>query len=80
MSLLGKKFPVKVVQPMWPFYTAGLVIAYGINSLATTLAATERAHTCPTRTTQLTRDLFSTADEFKNDPRNPSLKTATKPH
>ncbi|KAM0718298.1 hypothetical protein Q7P37_006630 [Cladosporium fusiforme] len=68
MSLLGKKFPVKVVQPMWPFYSAGakadfsttgLIIAYGINSLATTLAAT---------------------DEYKNDPRNPALKNAPKGH
>ncbi|KAL1583395.1 hypothetical protein WHR41_08017 [Cladosporium halotolerans] len=41
MSLLGKKFPVKVVQPMWPFYSAGLIIAYGINSLATSLAQSD---------------------------------------
>ncbi|OQO00653.1 hypothetical protein B0A48_13143 [Cryoendolithus antarcticus] len=33
MPLLGKKFPAPIAAPMWPFYTAGLVIAYGINSL-----------------------------------------------
>ncbi|KAI6888106.1 hypothetical protein KC318_g16000 [Hortaea werneckii] len=36
-SLLGKKFPAPVMKPMWPFYTAGLIIAYGINSAATAM-------------------------------------------
>ncbi|KAF2724715.1 hypothetical protein K431DRAFT_309842 [Polychaeton citri CBS 116435] len=40
-SILGKKFPTPIAKPMWPFYTAGIIIAYGINSLATTLANTD---------------------------------------
>ncbi|KAL8413405.1 hypothetical protein RB594_004873 [Gaeumannomyces avenae] len=36
MSFLGvalpKKFPTPVLKPMAPFFAAGLVIAYGINS------------------------------------------------
>ncbi|KAH6683703.1 ATP synthase j chain-domain-containing protein [Plectosphaerella plurivora] len=27
-----KKFPAPVLRPMAPFYAAGLIIAYGINS------------------------------------------------
>ncbi|KAF2274600.1 mitochondrial F1F0 ATP synthase-like protein subunit Atp18 [Westerdykella ornata] len=41
MSLLGKKFPGAVARPMLPFYVSGLVILYGVNSFATTLAATD---------------------------------------
>ncbi|PSR76781.1 ATP synthase j chain-domain-containing protein [Coniella lustricola] len=37
MSWLGvtplKKFPAPVLKPMAPFFAAGLIIAYGINSL-----------------------------------------------
>lgn len=43
------------------------------------LNSSAKMHACATRTTQLTCDLL-TADEYKNDPRNPALKTATKPH
>ncbi|KAK3331355.1 ATP synthase subunit J [Apodospora peruviana] len=28
-----KKFPAPVLRPMAPFYIAGLVIAYGVNSM-----------------------------------------------
>ncbi|KAF2659277.1 hypothetical protein K491DRAFT_689410 [Lophiostoma macrostomum CBS 122681] len=41
MSLLGKKFPAPVARPMLPFYVSGLVILYGVNAFATTLAATD---------------------------------------
>ncbi|KAF2090108.1 putative mitochondrial F1F0 ATP synthase subunit Atp18 [Saccharata proteae CBS 121410] len=34
MSLLGPKFPAPVARPMAPFYAAGLVILYGVNSFA----------------------------------------------
>ncbi|KAH9826721.1 putative mitochondrial F1F0 ATP synthase subunit Atp18 [Teratosphaeria destructans] len=37
-SLLPKKFPVPIHRTMWPFYVAGLTVAYGINSLSTTLS------------------------------------------
>ncbi|KAL6713594.1 Eukaryotic translation initiation factor eIF-1 [Lecanora helva] len=40
MSLLGKKFPAPVAQPMAPFFIAGVIMAYGINSAANTLAQT----------------------------------------
>ncbi|TKA26378.1 hypothetical protein B0A54_16829 [Friedmanniomyces endolithicus] len=88
-SLLGKKYPVPILRTMWPFYTAGkrfytrdprtlstpapgserldgprltegasgLIVAYGINSFATTLA---------------------NSDEYRNDPRNPALKSGAK--
>ncbi|PSN69937.1 mitochondrial F1F0 ATP synthase-like protein subunit Atp18 [Corynespora cassiicola Philippines] len=41
MSLLGKKFPAPVARVMAPFYVSGLVILYGVNSFANTLAATD---------------------------------------
>ncbi|KAF2170422.1 hypothetical protein M409DRAFT_19243 [Zasmidium cellare ATCC 36951] len=40
-SLLGKKFPAPIARTMWPFYTAGVIIAYGISSFATVLANTD---------------------------------------
>ncbi|KPM34246.1 hypothetical protein AK830_g12328 [Neonectria ditissima] len=37
MSWLGvqplKKFPAPFLKPYWPFFAAGAVIAYGVNSL-----------------------------------------------
>ncbi|RHZ68296.1 F1F0 ATP synthase subunit i [Aspergillus thermomutatus] len=55
MSLLGKKFPAPVAKPMAPFFAAakagvsqsnedfvtGVVILYGVNSLANALMNTE---------------------------------------
>ncbi|KUJ13670.1 mitochondrial F1F0 ATP synthase-like protein subunit Atp18 [Mollisia scopiformis] len=41
MSLLGKKFPAPVAKPMAPFYIAGLVILYGVNSAATAMMASD---------------------------------------
>jgi len=41
MSYFGRKWPVPVGQPMAPFYIAGVVILYGVNSFAGTLAATD---------------------------------------
>ncbi|KAH8803063.1 ATPase, F0 complex, subunit J [Xylogone sp. PMI_703] len=41
MSWLGKKFPAPVAQPMAPFYVAGVVIMYGINSFANVMANTD---------------------------------------
>ncbi|KAI9656287.1 MAG: hypothetical protein M1821_004950 [Bathelium mastoideum] len=41
MGLLGKKFPGPVAQPMTPFYVAGIVILYGVNSFASVMANTE---------------------------------------
>ncbi|CZT15112.1 probable mitochondrial F1F0 ATP synthase subunit Atp18 [Ramularia collo-cygni] len=40
-GLLGKKFPAPIAKPMWPFYTAGIIIAYGISSFAGVLANTD---------------------------------------
>ncbi|KAI1004298.1 hypothetical protein K3495_g3911 [Podosphaera aphanis] len=34
MPLFGKSYPAPVVRPMVPFYAAGLVVLYGMNSLA----------------------------------------------
>ncbi|KAK4186336.1 ATPase, F0 complex, subunit J [Podospora australis] len=45
MSWLGvkpfKKFPAPVLRPMAPFYIAGLIIAYGINSAQTSMMASD---------------------------------------
>ncbi|KAF7885715.1 uncharacterized protein EAF02_004224 [Botrytis sinoallii] len=41
MSWLGKKFPAPVAKPMAPFFVAGAVIMYGINSAATAMANSE---------------------------------------
>ncbi|KAL1301607.1 hypothetical protein AAFC00_005836 [Neodothiora populina] len=40
-GILGKKFPTPVLRPMAPFYIAGGIIFYGINSLATALMNTD---------------------------------------
>ncbi|PLB45746.1 putative mitochondrial F1F0 ATP synthase subunit Atp18 [Aspergillus steynii IBT 23096] len=40
MSLLGKKFPTPVAKPMAPFFAAGAVILYGINSAANAMMNT----------------------------------------
>ncbi|KAL1998530.1 hypothetical protein VTN02DRAFT_6010 [Thermoascus thermophilus] len=34
MSLLGKKFPAPFAKPMAPFFLAGAIVLYGINSLS----------------------------------------------
>ncbi|KAL1975524.1 hypothetical protein VTN31DRAFT_3916 [Thermomyces dupontii] len=41
MSLLGKKFPAPVAKPMTPFFVAGLVILYGVNSFANAMMNSE---------------------------------------
>ncbi|KAF1819058.1 ATPase, F0 complex, subunit J [Dissoconium aciculare CBS 342.82] len=46
-GLLGKKFPAPVLKTMWPFYTAGVIVAYGINSLANTLSNTDEYRNDP---------------------------------
>ncbi|QSZ32237.1 hypothetical protein DSL72_001811 [Monilinia vaccinii-corymbosi] len=35
---LGKKFPAPIAKPMTPFFIAGAVVMYGINSAATAMA------------------------------------------
>ncbi|KAL4990982.1 ATPase, F0 complex, subunit J [Aspergillus falconensis] len=37
-SLLPKKFPTPVAKPLGPFFAAGLVILYGINSASNAMA------------------------------------------
>ncbi|KAI4720640.1 hypothetical protein E4T48_03051 [Aureobasidium sp. EXF-10727] len=84
-GLLGKKFPTPVARPMAPFYIAGAIIFYGINSLATTLANSQfypspsdpalfaffdNGHIEYIKTAD---KLYQpTADEYRNDPRNPN--------
>jgi len=46
-GMLGKKFPVPVLSTMWPFYAAGIVIAYGVNNLASTLINTDEYRNDP---------------------------------
>ncbi|KAE8144048.1 ATP synthase j chain-domain-containing protein [Aspergillus pseudotamarii] len=41
MSLLGKKFPTPIAKPLGPFFAAGAVILYGINSLGNALMNSE---------------------------------------
>ncbi|KAJ5667067.1 hypothetical protein N7507_002931 [Penicillium longicatenatum] len=40
MSLLGKKFPGALAKPMTPFFAAGLIVLYGVNSLQNALSNT----------------------------------------
>ncbi|KAF6233648.1 hypothetical protein HO173_008205 [Letharia columbiana] len=42
MSLLGKKFNGLFARPMAPFFIAGLIMMYGINSAANALAQSEQ--------------------------------------
>ncbi|KAL1986395.1 hypothetical protein VTN96DRAFT_6474 [Rasamsonia emersonii] len=41
MSLLPKKFPTPVAKPMGPFFAAGLIILYGVNSFANVMMNTD---------------------------------------
>ncbi|TVY35233.1 ATP synthase subunit J, mitochondrial [Lachnellula occidentalis] len=41
MSLLGKKFNAPFAKPMAPFFFAGLIMMYGINSFGNTLMNTD---------------------------------------
>ncbi|KAJ5294113.1 hypothetical protein PENANT_c009G03120 [Penicillium antarcticum] len=40
MSLLGKKFPGAMAKPLTPFFAAGLIVLYGVNSLQNALSNT----------------------------------------
>ncbi|CAI7598211.1 hypothetical protein N7533_006832 [Penicillium manginii] len=40
MSLLGKKFPGLLGKPMTPFFAAGAIVLYGVNSLQNVLSNT----------------------------------------
>ncbi|KAJ5551123.1 hypothetical protein N7461_005821 [Penicillium sp. DV-2018c] len=40
MSLLGKKFPGALSKPLTPFFAAGLIVLYGVNSLQNALSNT----------------------------------------
>ncbi|KAL4881040.1 ATPase, F0 complex, subunit J [Aspergillus karnatakaensis] len=40
MALLPKKFPAPIAKPLGPFFAAGLVILYGINSAQNALSQT----------------------------------------
>ncbi|KAG0642937.1 ATP synthase j chain-domain-containing protein [Tuber brumale] len=39
--IFGRKWPTPIAKPMAPFYIAGVVVFYGINSLSNFLANTE---------------------------------------
>ncbi|KAL2014148.1 hypothetical protein VTN00DRAFT_1673 [Thermoascus crustaceus] len=41
MSLLGKKFPAPFAKPMTPFFLAGLIVLYGVNSAASAMLNSE---------------------------------------
>ncbi|KAL5343428.1 ATPase, F0 complex, subunit J [Aspergillus crustosus] len=40
MAILPKKFPAPIAKPLGPFFAAGLVILYGINSAQNALSQT----------------------------------------
>ncbi|KAL9138216.1 MAG: hypothetical protein Q9175_000542 [Cornicularia normoerica] len=63
---------------MAPFFVAGLVVMYGINSLAGALAQSTFATTSKHSAEKgIENDTHSSriAEQFKNDPRNPNAKT-----
>ncbi|KAF4548593.1 ATP synthase subunit J [Elsinoe fawcettii] len=41
MPLLGKKFPTPIARPLWPFFTAGAIILYGVNSAQNAMMNTD---------------------------------------
>ncbi|PGH13458.1 hypothetical protein AJ80_06327 [Polytolypa hystricis UAMH7299] len=41
MSLLGRRWPAPLAKPMAPFFVAGLVMLYGVNSFANVLMNTD---------------------------------------
>ncbi|KAJ5410703.1 uncharacterized protein N7487_005062 [Penicillium crustosum] len=47
MSLLGKKFPGALSKPMAPFFAAGLIVLYGVNSLQNALSNTAQYQNDP---------------------------------
>ncbi|KAF2397337.1 putative mitochondrial F1F0 ATP synthase subunit Atp18 [Trichodelitschia bisporula] len=47
MSLFGRKWPAPIAQPMMPFYAAGAIILYGVNSFANTLYNTDEHRNDP---------------------------------
>ncbi|TVY56568.1 hypothetical protein LSUE1_G008582 [Lachnellula suecica] len=73
MSFLGKKFPAPVAKPMAPFFIADKTANYKLILMEiyrpvmmygiNSFGNMMMANVC-------------TADEFKNDPRNPNAKTA----
>jgi len=73
-------------EPMIPFYAAGLIVLYAINSGANAMMACESStpNDCtwpPWNSQILCRSWHGSwaADEFKNDPRNPNAKIDAKP-
>ncbi|CAI6334473.1 unnamed protein product [Periconia digitata] len=54
MSLLGKKFNGAIARPMWPFYVSGLVVLYGVNSMANAMMLSDEHKNDPRN--QLTRN------------------------
>ncbi|KAA8914662.1 putative mitochondrial F1F0 ATP synthase subunit Atp18 [Sphaerosporella brunnea] len=40
-NMFGKKFNTPVMKPMAPFFVAGIIVFYGINSFANMLANTD---------------------------------------
>ncbi|KAF8537994.1 ATP synthase j chain-domain-containing protein [Trichophaea hybrida] len=40
-NLFGKKFNTPILRPMAPFFVAGVVVFYGINSFSKVLANTD---------------------------------------
>ncbi|KAI9373276.1 ATPase, F0 complex, subunit J [Aspergillus egyptiacus] len=40
MSILPKKFPTPIAKPLGPFFAAGLVILYGVNSAQNAMSNT----------------------------------------
>ncbi|KAF7506061.1 hypothetical protein GJ744_012308 [Endocarpon pusillum] len=47
MGLLPKKFPGKFAEPMWPFMAAGLIVAWGINTGANAMMASDEYRNDP---------------------------------
>ncbi|ETS73976.1 hypothetical protein PFICI_13842 [Pestalotiopsis fici W106-1] len=70
-----KKFPTPVLKPLAPFFAAGLVILYGVNSAQNAMMKSMNCSVAPRNQLRLlTRR--SPGDEWKNDPRNPNAGKA----
>ncbi|RYP20678.1 hypothetical protein DL765_002628 [Monosporascus sp. GIB2] len=71
-----KKFPTPVLKPLRHFWVAGAVILYGLNSAQNAMMKCTYMK-MGGNTGKAGIDRLTTADEWKNDPRNPNARAAS---
>lgn len=67
-------------EPMIPFYAAGLIVAYCVNLGANAMMDCKSLQGNMPKNRKEETDAVDTAEEFRNDPRNPNIQsTGAKP-